>query len=881
MKYLNKRIIAVMIMATMVMSVFSVFSVFSADSSEAVPSINEEQAGLLRYLGILTEKKPKYEKELTRGELAHIAAKLSVQPEYTEETILFHDVPAEHPYFQDIHALAVAGIVSGDGDGYYRPDEIVSDAEACKIFTVILGWKVVGYIEGYYRTARSAGLTDGITMDGTMTHGDALAMAYNTLHTEMFEPISFGDETEYKIRKGYYALEQYFNLVRMTGKVDGISGSTLTHPNSAIEAGYISIGGQQYLYDDESLIGQNVVFYCEIDDFTGGTKNQITYLYADPDKNQIITISDKEIIGKSGSTFRYWQNGKEREVALKPTIDLIYNGVAFPKYKDEDWTLGTGQITLINNDNDSLYDVAVIDTFQYVVCRGVDREEMLIYCEYPNITIGIAGQDKLFDLRTEKGKQKIDNLEYGDVLSVQESKNTEGARKVNALVLSSKTLGSVTGISDKVIKIGEEEYPITDATVTDRTIKVGETVSVYLHNGICAVILHASNDSYQFGYLVNATTTDTAFNSKLKVKLVDVNKQIQEYDSIDKLKVDESVFTDGKLILDRLSTAASQTYQNATTKWKYSQPIRYRLNDEGYLTHLDTLVYDTRTEDEDSLQLYKAAQTELRYSWYSKSLVTSAGMAFTLPDLSKMFIVANSDRDRPDWYGTAMTDQKTYIAEGYNVDPENLLAEYAIVYTTSEKSVSDLNSAFHIVGERFSELDEEGYPVERVTMISASGTKTAYSIIDDARNVSFEMGDIVRFVADADKNINVLEVAFAIDKGAANTRTLSKGNSNTGMSVDYSHRISYGTVMYFKENLYTHTTSVDTDTDFDGAKKNLFNYRKGSGTKYYIYDSSKVTPTLEAGVAADVIPYSIDPDAKQRVIMFTTNGNLNMVYILK
>ncbi len=881
MKNLTKRIVVMIIMATMVLSVFSVFSVFAVDNSEVATSISEEQAGLLRYLGILTEKNPKYNKELTRGEFARIAAKVSNQPEYMQETVLFHDVPAEHPYFQDIHALAVAGIVSGDGDGYYRPDEPVSDAEACKIFTVILGWKVVGYIEGYYKTARSIGLTDGISMDGTVSYGDALAMAYNTLHTEMFEPVSFGDETEYRVKKGYYALERYFNLVRMTGKVDGISGSTLTHPNSAIETGYISIGGRQYLYDDESLIGQNVVYYCEPDDFTGGTKNQIAYLYADPDKNQTITILDKDIIGKSGNSFRYWQNGSKREVVLERAIDLIYNGVAYPKYKDEDWILGTGRITLINNDNDNLYDVAVIDAYEYVVCRGVDRVEQLIYCEYPQTTIGVPGQDKILELRTEKGKQKIDNLKYGDVLAVQQSKNTEGARKINALVLNSKGLAAVTGISDKTVKIGEDEYFLTDATVIDRTIKVGETVSLYLHNDSCAVILHASNDSYQFGYLVDATTKDTAFSSTLKVKIVDGSRQLQEYNGIDKIKVDESVFTDGTLVLGRLREAAAKTYQNDITEWKYSQPVRYRLNDEGYLTHLDTLFYDTRTEDEDSLQLYKPAESDLRYSWACRSLITQNEAVFNLPDTSKMFMVATSDRDKPDWYGTVMTEGMTYTAEGYNVDPGNLLAEYAIVYTASEKSINDSNSAFHIVGERFSELDQEGYPVERVTMISPSGTRTAYAITDEAKNVSFAEGDIVRFAADADKNITALEVSFAISKGAENTRTLAKGNSNNGMNMDRAHRISYGTILYFKDDLFNHTSSVDTDEDFDENKKERFNYRKSSATKFFVYDSTAANPKVEAAVAADVIPYSMDPKAKQRAVMFTQSGALSLVYILK
>lgn len=884
MKNLKSRFVALLVLValTLTLTAFSAFSV-NATTDVVERTLNEEQEGLLRYLGVIKDETPDYTKNLTRGELAYIAAKLSALPDYAGDEGIFLDVPVEHPYFKEINALAMAGIVAGDGNGYYRPDDLASDAEACKIFAVILGYKEAGYFIDYTKTARTIGIIDGLSIDGTITCGDALVMAFNTLHTEMFQAVAYGGNVEFKLQKGHYALEKYFNLVRRTGKITGIEGTGLTHPNSTIEEGYIQIDNNLYLYDAEELIGQNVVFYGDLDEVVGGLKKEIAFLCANPEKNHVLTIADKEIIGKVGNHFSYWKNDRKVQVPLMETIDVIYNGVAYPGYQDSDWKPGSGEVTLVDNNDDNVYDLAIIQANQYLVCQGVDKNNEIIYGSYPKTSIGEQGRDKIIDIRSEKGRHKLEGLKNGDVLVVQSSKNYQGATKIKVGFLSGATIGTVTEVSNHKIKLNDVEYAVTDATVYDYNVKAGETVSVYIHNGSVAVVLHATNDTYQFGYLVKATTTSGGFSSSLKVQIVDTNRQMKEYQTVKKVKVDESAYTDGELALNRLGEAAEKTlrYQeNGVTKWPYSQPIRYRVNTEGKLTHIDTLLYNEATETEESLQQTVPTTSGARASGQSKNIVSGSNLLFTPPEASKMFIVANGYRDEPEFYPTSTNRDTVYIVEGYNVDSESYQAEYVVVYTEAQTGLI-YSAGIGIVSGKSASLDVEGYPMDMIELINTSGVSNNYGLSDDVKDIAVAEGDVVRFATDPAGNVTSMEVIFRIADGGNNTRSQYYDNSPPAVIADCSRYLSYGTIWSYKNDIFTHTTSMASDIGGVANKNNLYNYKRIATTVFYMYDTTEAKPRVRAIGPAEIVPYLVDPNAGQSALMINEYGYLKLLYLIK
>ncbi len=899
MKNLKQKLIAMILVVAMATTLSS-FAVVGVNADGATPPLSAGAEGLLRYLNIVTDNKPDYNKLLTRGELAHMAARVANAMEYSEASSKFFDVPADHPYYQDINALATMDIIHGVGDGMYRPDEEASELEVCKVFCAILGYDPLGYFETYFKVANRAGVTEGIDLDGIMTYGEAIQIAYNTLHTEMCEAITFGDDIEYRIQTGFCALERYHGLVMRHGLVNGIYGSTLTHADSSIPEGKILINGSYYNYDDESLLGKYVIFYGEKNEVQGGLKADIAYLYVSEEKNNILTLSGEDVIGRSGGVFKYWVGNKEKKVQTIEVPDVIYNGVAFPKYTSSDLKPGNGTVTLIDNNKDNYYDVIVVNAYSYAVCAGADDTNNLIYTKYPQGTIGSKTQETNLSIYHEKGRIKPSFLNQGEVLAIRTSKNTTGMKKITVEVVGTSVAGSVTALRGDKFFVAGQEFTINNATVTDKDnrtdiVKVGEMVTVYTHNDVCAAILHTGAEGYQFGYLVNARNSGTVFRGKLTVQIVDNQRTMHEYDGAEKIKVDEIVYTKiessngSEGVLDRLRRAAAETYQNASTNWKYSQPVRYQINSDGLLSHIDTLLYDPTFERDDSLRLdvrvsdfpddEKVGGSLYCSNAHSFESIYTNEMVFGLPDADSIIMVANNARDKTEYYTTGFTNEERYLAEGYTIDPDTKLAKYLIIYNSVQLDAVDDISRYCIVADINTVLDAEGFPVRQVTLHESVTGTIKRNLIDSAANVELEIGDVIRY-AGAGEDITLVERCFPIATHEENTRV----QSSTGGHYKFAmwRRISYGTVFATEgTSVISHTTSVPGDIGGVEKRVDLHNYRPTTATKYYTYEEVNGKPMVKEASFADIVPYRVDPNSGQRVVMFTESAYLRIVYIIK
>ncbi len=896
MKNLKQRLIATILVVALAMTLSS-FAAVGVSAADTTSPLSAGAEGLLRYLDIITESKPDYNKALTRGELAHMAARVANAVEYAEESSRFADVPVEHPYYQDINALAAMDIVHGVGNGMYRPDDSATELEVCKVFCVILGYDPLGYFETYFKVANRAGVTDGINIDGVMTYGEAVRVAYNTLHTEICEAVTFGDNVEYRIQDGFYALERYHGLVQQQGLVEGIGGSTLTHADSSIPDGKLLIDGRYFNYDDESLLGKYVIFYGEKDKVQGGTKADIAYIYAPEEKNQILTLAGEDVIGLTGGVLKYWVGSKEKQVQTIGVPDVVYNGVAYPKYTQSDLKPGNGTVTLIDNNKDNYYDVIVVDAYTYAVCSGADDANDLIYSKYPKETIGSKTQDVNLVVYHEKGRVKPSFLKPNEVLAIRSSKNTTGTKKITVEVIGTVVSGAVTAIKDDKFTVAGQEFTIIGETVSDKTekVKIGEVVSVYIHQGVCAAILHNGSEGYQFGYLVNARNSGTGFSGKLSVQIVDNNRVLHEYEGVDKIKVDEIVYTKiessngSEGVLDRLLRAAAETYQNASTKWKYSQPVRYQVNGSGQLTHIDTLLYDETLESKESLRLdarvsdfpddEKAGGSLYCSNAHTFESIYTNEMVFGLPATESIMMVANNARDKTEYYTTGFTNEQRYLAEGYTIDPDTKIAKYLVVYNNVQfDAVEDL-SRYCIVADINTVLDADGYPVRQVTLHESVTGTIKRNLIDAAANVELEVGDIIRYTG-AGEDITMIERSFPIATHADNARVQSSTSGHYKFAMY--RRISYGTV-YATDgiSIMTHTTSVPEDIGGVEKRVDLHNYKPTTATKYYTYEVVNGQAKVKEASFADVVPYRVEPDSGQRVIMFTESAYLRIVYIIK
>ena len=107
---------------------------------------------------------------VTRAEFARIVVRSRgfegiISPRLTE----FFDVPAEHWASGYIRVAAGLGVIQGNGDGNFRPDDAILVEEAIAMLMRALGWWQMaiangGFLVGYFLCAERSGLTNGIDL---------------------------------------------------------------------------------------------------------------------------------------------------------------------------------------------------------------------------------------------------------------------------------------------------------------------------------------------------------------------------------------------------------------------------------------------------------------------------------------------------------------------------------------------------------------------------------------------------------------------------------------------------------------------------------------------------------------------------------------------
>lgn len=905
-----KKLISIIVTATLLLSMLSLN--FGVSGAETGALLSEGQEGLLRYLGVtLSGDVIAYDKQITRGEMAHILARVSNVPEYTGEGSYFYDVPMTYLYAKDILALVDAGVLHGDGDGNYRPGDPISDAEICKVFVATLGYKNLEDMATYQKVARISGITDGTEVDGVVTYAEALLMAYNTLHCGMFEGVTYGDDPISQVNADFLAIEMYHGLIYRKGIMDGISGTSLTHANESVLEGQVMVDGKVYTYADESLLGHSILYYVKKDTIDE-SRPTIAYAHSDAIKTKTLTVAGKDVIGKNASgEFVYYEQDEETEVKITDVPDVIYNGVAYPQCSPEELKPGSGTVTLIDNNEDNVYDVVVITAYEYVVVNSVNPDKQMIYGEYPEKVYGSEEQDTILRLKYGAANAYLGVIQGGDVLAIQSSKNTTGTLKITINILSAGTVGTVESINGEYITIGGKTYERHSGITMDSEPLLGETVTVYTYKGDCAAIIHAENDTYQWGYLVGVANLGTAFTSKFSVRMANKDRTMSEYTLADKIILDGTKVSTNEMdtIYTGLELGANQSYRIGAEGLPYAQMVRFKLNNNGLITEIDTAYVAPGIEDaEKTLYISYSLADLITYNQegqrtndpglqYNAANMVFLDLAYAAGERAVFGAASNNDvwkipsaaRDDMEKWSTNQTfggDSIFNVAqegvlEAYSVDSDTGVAKMTVLYEPSSSGLIPTNNVGGrpgIISQIAKVLDTDGYPVTQVTLLGMGAGSTTLLLPEDVAGAdSLEIGDIID-VASSNGEIVAMTKHFSV-KDSALTGWADKDNEKlTGYRADM--HLAYGMAVSMKDGYLRHTETLDLANTAEADYKNYYTL-KTAGSSYFLYDSEKADKGVQPASAGDLLTYRMKPDTKQKTIICTANGKLLYVYIIQ
>lgn len=866
----------------------------SIGATETKNKLNDDEIGLLEMLGIVTEETSEYSSQITRGELANIVAKVANSASITsgKEISPFYDVSKEDKYFNEICSLFDQGIISGDGSGYFNPNKPATYTDAYKMFSLILGYNFAEGRYTYIEMAKKAGILDGIKIQNSnLTVEGAMELAYNTLHCYMFEAVAFGEKTEFQVNKECLALERFHGILELKGVVSGVHGTSLTGPDDKISRNELVINGQKYQYEGgQKLLGMTTVLYIEKEKAKEDLIN-ILYIYADEKENEIFTVNSDHIIDfKNGKLSFYKENEKEDDIDITGRMDVIYNEVAHPNYTDSDFTALDGSISFIDNNDDGTYDVIKINSYSYAVVGAVDINNNIIYTEYPaGKVIGSIGGEAEIEYFNAGRLAYLGGLKKGDVIVFKASKNTSGVKRITVDTLNDPIVGKITSKDDEKIKIDNSEYIIATNMITDIAgeLKLGTTVSAYINDNRCAVVLNSDSNAYSVGYMLDLTTEGISFDERIKVMILDYAKQKLEVECVENVRIDGEKYENTSDAISHIRNSASQTYDTASSQWPYSQLVRYKTNRDGKITHIDTLHKNTN-EDEESLQLYLTDGQGARARTYyvtnrsfhlptSTDTSVSQRFEFVAPSTAKVWFIPTNDRMNEEWYrvGHNFTHTGSYVVEAYNVKEFDKEAEYILIYEAHSSEIP-LDSAPYIVKE-ISEVINDDY--ELCKKISFVGSEQlTLNIRDDLLDVDLSCGDVVQFSLNYAGDLLKIKKVFAPNAMVPlNDRVVS--SSSTDLKLLHSVRISYGTAVGLTSTGLVHTTSIYSDEGGIENYTELNNYVINASTPVFIYDSER--GKVNTGSVKDILPYSLNQENASQVVVYSSNGYTQYLYIIK
>lgn len=671
-------------------------------------------------------------------------------------------VRATERYFEDmamtsygtyaVNCLVERGILSKSSDNRFRPDAPISQGEAAKILCEITGYGEYaqlrgGFPAGYIRAAKENDFLVSLKDSGQMTVSDAVKMIYKAAQAKMYEPVIFSTDgtAQYSQSNDCTVLSLYHNIYYADGVVTGVYGRSIESGNAPGE-GRIRIDNREYDAEDSVNIDENLgeyVRYFYIEDNKNPTGKIV---FVDPKiKKETVKFAIRDLIKFDETEITYYgSNDRENKKKLINPI-VVYNGLPVNKDIDElIRSLNKGFITLKDINNQSGYEIVLIDDYTTIVASNVDSVAGTVYNQL-NSKDYIKCEDyevvKFYNSAMEP--IALSDIKTGNVLSLAKSyKSNDLLTVIVSTVQMNGTLNSRKGNNPLKAYIAGKEYTVDNKYAEEFMKLTNIGVNYYYSFDFLDDIVFVSEEStdvMKFGYVLDAIKSTYGFNSSVNIKMFTEDAKISYLTLADSVKIDGKRYKDN---VDKAFTAFFLSNNGS----KREMLVRYNLNSDGFIDEVDTAYINPGYEtDRNSLSYVyedEFVRRHVRTNRYGlKAYVNSNTKLFRMPADSIFGEVR--ERDLKVDAGTALGD------DGYRtcmVYTTNVLNEYssAIIdkYTYSGVQYNRTQPVF-LVSDIQQGLDSDG-SVVNVLCGYLNGTYTEYKLDEKINVGDVEQGDLVK-----------------------------------------------------------------------------------------------------------------------------------------
>lgn len=797
---------------------------------------------------------------IIRSEVAKMAVHamgLDEVAQASNQSTIFPDVVDGHWATGYINVATAQGVIIGDDNGNFRPDDAITYAEAMAIFVRVLGYEPMsdskgGFPSGYVVLGSENGLNKNVTgtTNSPISRGNVAYITYNALTAKLLEQKGFGSNLSYEV-SDKTLLSDRLDVTKGEGQVTAIEKTSLSG-SSSLTSGQIKINDNIYetAYNMNNLFGYNVEYYVREN---SDGEDEVILAVPKAANNSVLEISEdlfEGVIEKNDSfALSYLKSestSKASTAELNKNAILIYNGKAeemtekLLNIKDK-----AAKTVLLDTDKDGKYNIVFVTEYTNMVVEEVTSSNRIID-KYGAASLKLDKDDSSVSFRITKGLSEIEpsELKEYDVLSIAKSLDGE---LYDITVTNKSVTGKVTEIDDENVYINGEEYQIA-ANYTD-TIKMNDEGTFYLDvMGKIAAVDNSQTSGSNYAYLLrthissdNEKANFKFFNSKGEEVIIEANEKIRFNGKSGKLAED---------VVKEL---------NGDNSAVEKQLVTYELNSDGKLAVLNTAVDNTST----------GAVNENTFT--KNYVLTGAEYSQKLGKLGNIAINSNtvifdipSDAASVSDYSIAnismFEDGSKYDVIVFDITED--FAAKAIIVTNANFATS-AESPIAVVSKVTDTTNDDDVSTDKLyafaggKQISINAQEKGILVKDNGETL--KNGDIIQYKTNADGEIASIRVLFDIDK---------KDSEFTASPVE-NLDIVYGKVT----RKFASSMNVQVN---DGQ---ILNYALNNDIIVYTVDSKKSKNNVTVGTVGEIQKFN--EDDSNRVFVKIYKDEVQEVVIIK
>ena len=764
-------------------------------------------------------------------------------------TTKFPDVPSDHWATGAINVADQQGLVIGDSEGTFRPDDNVTFEEAVTIIVRALGYEPAaqdkgGYPSGYMSIASQKQLLKGIDAVSAQPakRGDIAQLVFNAMTVNMMEQVGYGSTVSYQ-EVDKTLLYDRLNVEKAYGQITATDETSLTG-GSAAGDGKVQINDELYLKGDTNanqLLGYNVLYYARIDK----TYDQKTLILVTPqsNKNNSLVLNSTDIVDVTGTdaanrTVEYWANRttdrRTKTASIKSDATYIYNGKYKTGITNADLKPTSGNLVLLDANMDNIYEIVFVNHFTNLVVDTVSDVTGRVTDKYLNgsIVFDSNNPDVKYSIIKNGAEISIKDLREWNVISYTIS---DDQHLIKAYVSDASVTGTVNEISEEGYRIGESDIMYEKAASYPNEIKLLDKGTFYLdiEDKIAAVNTKATNESAittNYAYLVDAAVK-TDFDKTAQFKLFTKEGTTVVLDSASKMRINDKYAQAPSDVVAELTSGGGVT----------PQLIIYETNSSGNITGIETAKDGTATGAPNPAEFTKNIQkSDMVYKRESGKL-GNVGVG----DDTIIFDIPASAGDNTDKYTirnkSTLSNDSSYDAIVYDLQ-DNYMANVIII--TSSTGITNAESPITVVDYLAETQNAEMEYTDKLYGFSEGKEielmAADKSVFKKSDGTALKAGDIIQYKTDAKGNVDGITLLF---------------DSNNKTS-EFMTAVTKDLTTVYGRAVKKFSGSVNVQVG-----DQTYNFATGDAI-VYLYDSARKKNPISVVSAADIELYEKDNEAR-------------------